>query len=83
MKVDFIRHKDAVVNHLVGEGVYTHDDVTEVVGSIIDFFNTHLPCTHCGSMLVDKAFYKSKVHRGRRNRMPPCKECHAKIYRGK
>jgi len=80
MKIDLKVYKDAIINDLVSDGLLSAEDAAKVISKASKLIDTHLPCSHCGNILLDRCFYKSKVHKARRFRLPVCKECHPKIY---
>ena len=83
MKVDISKHQASFIQYLMSDNRISQEMAKAVTNRMIKFIRTHLPCSHCGGMLVDKAFYKSKVHTSRRFRMPVCKECYPHIYGSK
>jgi hypothetical protein len=82
MKIDLQIYKKSIIDDLVAHEILDVEMANKVVNRIEEFTNTHLPCNNCNMIYMDRAFYKSKAHKARRNRLTVCRQCHPQIYGG-
>jgi len=77
MKTDIRFYRDALASHLGDNEI---EDPYHVLEIIDEFLNTHLVCTQCHKVFQDEVFYKAKIYKNRRGRMPACRSCFSEVY---